>query len=98
MLRNERYVGQHIRNRRKWTTDPTSGRRRYVERPEAEWVRVERPELAIVDKVTWDQVQARHAATAQNHGARKRSASLHMLWHPTLWRLRERALNRVAAA
>ncbi|ABC82106.1 recombinase family protein [Anaeromyxobacter dehalogenans] len=79
MLRNERYAGQFVWNRRKWTKDPTTGKRRYVERPEAEWVRVERPELAIVDRETWAQVQARHARTAQDHGERKRSTSPHML-------------------
>ena len=79
MLRNERYAGQLIWNRRRWTKDPTTGKRRSIERPEAEWVRVERPDLAIIDKETWDRVQARHAATAQDHGARKRSSSPHML-------------------
>jgi hypothetical protein len=79
MLRNERYVGQLVWNKRKWTKDPATGKRRYIERPAAEWVRVERPELANVDRETWDRVQARHAATAKDHGARKRSSSPHML-------------------
>jgi site-specific DNA recombinase len=79
MLRNERYAGVFIWNKRKWTKDPTTGKRRYVERPESEWVRTERPDLAIVDAATWSAVQARHARTAQDHGERKRSTSPHLL-------------------
>jgi len=54
-------------------------KRRYVERPENEWVKTERPELAIVDRETWERVQARHASAVRDHGERKRSASPHML-------------------
>jgi hypothetical protein len=80
MLRNERYVGQFVWNKRKWTKDPATGKRRYIERPESEWVRAERFDLAIVDRDTWNLVQARHAATAKSiGGARQRSASPHML-------------------
>ena len=79
MLRNERYAGQFIWNRKKWVKDPTTGKRRYVERPEAEWVRTERPDLAVVDADTWARVQARHVATAREHGARRRASSPHVL-------------------
>ena len=39
ILRNERYVGEFVWNRRKWVKDPTTGKRRNVRRPESEWVR-----------------------------------------------------------
>lgn len=79
MLRNERYVGQFVWNKRKWVKDPTTGKRRSVARPESEWVRLDRPDLAIVDRETWDRVQARHKRTARTRGERKRSASPHLL-------------------
>jgi DNA invertase Pin-like site-specific DNA recombinase len=79
MLRNKRYAGEFIWNKRKWVKDPTTGKRRSARRPEAEWVHTERPHLAIVDADTWSKVQARHAATAKSHGNRKRSSSPHML-------------------
>ena len=41
-----------------------------VERPESEWVRTERQDLAIVDRATWDAVQARHDTVMGGVGPR----------------------------
>lgn len=59
MLRNERYVGRVVWNRSRWVKAP-DGRRVRRERPPSEWIVSEGP--AIVDRPTWDAVQARHAA------------------------------------
>jgi site-specific DNA recombinase len=59
-LRNERYIGRMVWNRREWFRDPLTKHRRSRIRPESEWVRTEQPALAIVDRATWEKVQARH--------------------------------------
>ncbi len=61
MIRNESYVGRFVWNRRKWTTDPRTGARRYVERPRCEWVIREDPALAIVPRELWDATSARRS-------------------------------------
>jgi DNA invertase Pin-like site-specific DNA recombinase len=60
MLRNELYAGQLIWNRARWVRSARdSKKRRYVENPRSEWIVHERPDLAIVDEVTWHRVQVR---------------------------------------
>lgn len=59
MLRNERYLGRVVWNQRVWKRHPVTGKRRSQLRPEAEWVRVERPELRIIDDVLWARVASR---------------------------------------
>ncbi len=59
ILANPIYAGQQIWNRSHWVKHPESGRRLRKERPRAEWVIQEHPELAIVDRATWDAVQRR---------------------------------------
>lgn len=71
MLRNERYSGKIVWNKREWFKDPVTRRRRYRERPKKEWVTFEDPKLAIVDPATWEKVQARHKVQAPK-AARKR--------------------------
>lgn len=66
MLRNERYTGRVVWNKREWIK--VDGRRRPRVRPESEWKVYEGPALAIVDAATWAKVQARHAANAQGAG------------------------------
>jgi site-specific DNA recombinase len=60
MLRNERYVGRVVWNKREWFKDPITRKRRYRERPESEWIVHEDPKLAVIDRATWDAAQARH--------------------------------------
>lgn len=59
MLNNEIYIGRVVWNRRQWLKDPETGRRRYVERPPAEWRVREQPELRIVPQDLWDKVHTR---------------------------------------
>ncbi len=61
LLSNEIYVGQVIYGRTR--NEVRQGVKRKVAVPEAEWVRVERPELRIVPQPLWDAAHARLAAT-----------------------------------
>jgi site-specific DNA recombinase len=61
ILKNEIYSGQVIYGRTR--NEVRKGVKRKVAVPEAEWVRVERPELRIVPQPLWDAAQARKAAT-----------------------------------
>ena len=45
-------------NRSQWVKHPETGRRVRRERPQAEWVTTEHPELAIIDQRIWEAVQA----------------------------------------
>lgn len=74
MLRNERYVGHVVWNRREWYRDPLTKKRRARVRDEREWVVTEAPELAIVDRETWEAAQARHRRSTrggQTNGKKK---------------------------
>lgn len=62
LLRNERYVGRIVWNKREFYRDPTTRKRRARLRPEADWVVTEAPELAIVPREVWDAAQERHRA------------------------------------
>ena len=76
MLRNERYIGRFIWNRRQWYRDPLTKRRRYRDRAESEWVVTEQPALAIVDAGTWAKVQAMNTAR-RNANRRPPSQAVH---------------------
>jgi len=58
ILRNETYIGSLVWNKYQWRKKPGSGLRVKRIRPESEWIRVERPELRIVEQTLWDKVQA----------------------------------------
>jgi hypothetical protein len=53
MIRNPIYRGELVWNRSEWIKDAEGARKRH-ERPESEWVRQDRPDLAIVDAPLWD--------------------------------------------
>ena len=59
ILANPIYIGRQVWNRSHWVKHPDTGRRIRQERPEAEWITTQHPELAIVDMATWSAVQAR---------------------------------------
>lgn len=59
ILKNEKYVGRYRWNRSTTVKDPLSGKMRKVERPEAEWLVQERPEMRIVSDEDWAAAQAR---------------------------------------
>lgn len=61
VLTNPIYIGRQVWNRSHWVKHPETGRRVRRERPEAEWIMREVPDLAIVDRGLWEDVQARIA-------------------------------------
>lgn len=69
ILANSVYIGRVIWNRSDWVKNPVSGRRLRRERPEAEWVVKEMPELRIVSADLWAAVQARLRRYAGATGA-----------------------------
>lgn len=74
LLHNALYIGREVWNRRQWIKDPDTGKRRYVERPAAEWRTREAPELRIVDQADWDAVRRRIAA-GEGRGRRGKGAT-----------------------
>lgn len=68
ILLNEKYVGVWVWNKTRFLKDPDSGRRRPVPRPQAEWIRHDRPELRIVDDELWRAVQSRLRQIRQGFG------------------------------
>lgn len=59
LLHNELYRGRVLWNRRQWLKDPDTGKRRYVERPQSEWLERDAPELRIISNELWDAAHAR---------------------------------------
>ena len=74
ILRNAVYAGLLTWNRVHMVKDPDNPRGRRISRPNAKeaWVTKETPELAIVDRATFDAVQARKAALAHIHPGRQK--------------------------
>ena len=70
ILNNWLYMGQNVWNRREWRKNPDTGRRTYIQRPEAEWVRTEMPELRIIDDALWERVKARQKRQSAEKGER----------------------------
>ena len=58
ILHNALYIGCIIYNRQTKVTDPATGRRQARFNPPADWIRVEAPELRIIDQASWDAVHA----------------------------------------
>jgi site-specific DNA recombinase len=59
ILVNPIYAGRQVWNRSRFLKHPDTGRRIRQERPESDWIIVDKPELAIVDTAAWEAVQAR---------------------------------------
>ncbi len=70
MLRNPKYIGEFSFGRRKWQRHPTSRKRVARVNDDVDVLREERPDLAIVDRPTWDAVQVRLDEHARNYKAR----------------------------
>jgi DNA invertase Pin-like site-specific DNA recombinase len=68
ILRNEKYVGVWIWNKRRFIKDPDTGRRRALPRPPEEWIRQEHSELRIVDATLGAAVQERLAFVEKTYG------------------------------
>jgi site-specific DNA recombinase len=62
MLKNELYIGNVVWNRSKFVKVPGTNKRRRRLRPEAEWLRSTKRELAIVPADLWNAVRTRFAA------------------------------------
>lgn len=71
LLNAEIYRGYVTWNKRQWLKDPDTGKRRYVERPRAEWQTREQPALRIVSEALWQRVRDRQR---RGHGRRPGSA------------------------
>ena len=72
ILNNPLYIGRVIWNRSRWERNPDTGRRRRVERPEAEWIVREDESLRIVSPELWDRAQARIKRSQHRPGPRAR--------------------------
>lgn len=76
MLKREMYKGEIIWNRSKFEKEPGTNKRRRRMRDETDWIRVKRPELAIVAAELWDRVQARFRNFDGQHNHDKRRGLL----------------------
>jgi DNA invertase Pin-like site-specific DNA recombinase len=68
MLRNQRYKGTVVWNKKRNIRHPETGRRIYRPRPESEWLRREEPALTIITPALWDRVQQRLTFLRSSHG------------------------------
>jgi site-specific DNA recombinase len=59
MLANERYVGRFTWNQSKWIRVPGRKSRRRIMRAREEWITHDIPELAIIPRKLWEDVQSR---------------------------------------
>jgi len=64
ILRNPIYRGEYVWNRSEWLKDHDTGKRRRFERPRTEWVREDRPDLAIISGEVFERAQAAAASKA----------------------------------
>lgn len=68
ILANPLYMGRQVWNRTRWVKHPDTGRRVPQKRPQAEWIETEHPDLAIIDRATWEAAQARHRSRSRATG------------------------------
>jgi len=68
------YGGRYIWNRSQWVKDPDTGRRTRRERPRAEWLTVDRPDLRIVPEPLLGAVERRVTARSVDNGGTGRGA------------------------
>jgi site-specific DNA recombinase len=59
LLRNRLYVGERVWDRQRFVKDPDTGKRIARLNPQENWVTTAVPELAIIDRETWDRVETR---------------------------------------
>jgi site-specific DNA recombinase len=72
MLANDIYQGVVFFNKRMYERDSATGKRGKAMRSRADWLRDERPELRIVDAVTWDRAATKRADTRKVYAQGKR--------------------------
>ena len=82
MLKNEKYRGVFIWNKRRFVKDPNNGKRVARARPKNEWIIDEREELRIVPEELWIEAQAFRSNRGRKPGqasGRKHAGSRHLL-------------------
>ena len=87
ILRNEKYGGVWIWNKRRFIKDPDTGRRRALPRPAEEWIRQEHASLRVIDADLWQAVQQRLAFVEQTYGigpGRPPRGGAHVAYSPYL--------------
>jgi hypothetical protein len=87
ILRNEKYAGLWIWNKRRFIKDPDIGRRRALPRPPEEWIHQEFPGLRIIDADLWAAVQERLAFEEKKYGVgpgRPPRGGAHIAYSPYL--------------
>jgi DNA invertase Pin-like site-specific DNA recombinase len=93
VLQNPLYVGELVWNRVQMVKDPSTGRRISRPNPPAEWQRADAPQLAIVDRETWERAAERKRASLARGARAARAAAIPALASvgpTTLRRLRVR--------
>ena len=65
VVNNELYAGVLVWNRQRFIKDPNTGKRVSRLNPEAKWIRIEVPELRVVDDEMWQRVKLRQAELAK---------------------------------
>jgi len=78
MLRNPRYLGRCVFNRREWRKNPETGKRVYRWRPSEQWESKQIEELRIVENEVWQKAQVR-IATRPHLFSQRRTATIHLL-------------------
>jgi site-specific DNA recombinase len=78
MLKNPRYIGRCIFNRREWRKNPETGKRVYRWRNPDQWETTDIEELRIIDHATWTKVQ-RRLSTRPQLFTKRRTATVHLL-------------------
>jgi DNA invertase Pin-like site-specific DNA recombinase len=78
---NEVYRGRLVFARRTFRRNHQTGRRVYRKLPRAQWLVVERPDLALVDDATWQAVQERRSRRRSKGGECHRTYSLSGVVH-----------------
>jgi len=68
ILNAEVYIGREVWNRRRFTKDPDTGKRKAILRPRSEWIVREVPEKKIITMELWEAVKRRQAAARQGVG------------------------------
>ncbi len=65
ILKNERYLGKLVWNKKRKVRVPGTGRRVYRPRPESEWITTQTPHLRIVTDELWTRVEKRFGIVRQ---------------------------------
>jgi site-specific DNA recombinase len=65
VVNNELYAGVLVWNRQRFIKDPNTGKRVSRANPEVKWIRIEVPELRIVDDDLWQRVKLSQAELAK---------------------------------